>query len=480
MVSPSDYDALADLFLAGGGLSHDAGVSQSVTAGAAKGGTPSSFTIAAPLSNAFRGPAVAIDASHAPLDLPRRTQAAFIEGIIIGHLPVFAAGWVTQYAKRLSEERQEPVTLIRAHGGRCEMDLVGSLASLSADTPASGIAGAMAVAAPLSNSWIIRVDEPNETSLATLDGLDRLTLLTGADDVALAATYRTLKFLVAKLRASSADLDGEALGDRLRVMVMGATDEKALTAQEKLRGMLGAFLDAPLDIAVGPQRVSPTLMSSLFRDAVQHEPAELVSMIRTLPRETGTPSSRIGPVRTSPPPRGSSAVSPAEPLEIHANRSPAIEPKPTRAPVTASVAPIPAREPWSGMPRSASHALELVHHIPGLSKLPVSCPYIPEAEIGADARGGLHLLARAGDEHSAGDTVSRLMSAAGWLHDHLPLIRLALPQTPLAPSADDVELHLFTDQPKAVRRLLDGGVKIHLLASVQVGGAVAWVCRELN
>jgi hypothetical protein len=81
---------------------------------------------------------------------------------------------------------------------------------------------------------------------------------------------------------------------------------------------------------------------------------------------------------------------------------------------------------------------------------------------------------------SPGDVVARLVSTNGWLADHLPLIKLALPHTKLAESSEEVTLHLFTDQPKMVKRLLDSGVRIHLLASVQVGGALAWVCRELN
>jgi hypothetical protein len=72
------------------------------------------------------------------------------------------------------------------------------------------------------------------------------------------------------------------------------------------------------------------------------------------------------------------------------------------------------------------------------------------------------------------------VSATGWLNDHLTLIRLALPTLRLPDTTDNVVLHLFVDEPKAVRRLLDSGVRIHLLASVQVGGTVAWVCRDLN
>jgi hypothetical protein len=483
MVSPSDYDALADLFLAGGGLAADPGIApQSPFAQTPAPSAVASLSSPFPISASF-------GASNAPLS--HSPTRPFIEGVLLGHLPVFAAGWVTQFAKRLSDERQEPVTLIRTQGGRVEIDLIGSQGPALDSAKPTTVSAAFASAARTSGTWILRVDEPNETTLATLDSIDRLTILTGADDVALAATYRTLKFVVTKMRSASLDLDSKPLGERLRVMVMGATDEKAAEAQDKLQGMMAAFLDTPIEIAVGPQRVSPTLMSSLFRDAAQHDVPQLVALIRNLPRDAAPPSSRIGPNRTLPTPPA------IEPPIIQTARLGRIEPRavdsaegrhPGGEPVrmngsgrTAAPSPAVEQETTRVVPAPPQTTdLELVHHVPGLHKLPVSCPYIPEAEIAADSQGRLHLLARTGADRSPGDVVSRLISAAGWLADHLPLIRLALPQTRLCESADDTSLHLFTDQPKAVRRLLDGGVKVHLLASVQVGAAQAWICRELN
>lgn len=476
MVTPSDYDALADLFLAGGSLASDA-------VGAAGGST----TIGASLP--FRG--ITTPPINETIATPSSVKSGphFVDGIVLGHLPVFAAAWVSQYAKRVSEERGSPVTLVRLHGGRCELDLVGSLNSSHSDTPPTSASAAVAAASQASHTWILRVDEPNETTLATLEGVDRLTILTGADDVAMAATYRTLKFLVSQIRTS--DLDEDSIASRLRVMIMGATDEKAASAQEKLRSMMAAFLDAPIEVLVGPQRISPTLMASLFRDATQHDPAEIVSLIRALPKEQAKTvahaapvlaapaptASRIGPVPSAaiePPVIHTARISvpqmatPAAPQAQQSTRTPAAHTSATPTPDTSRVEP------------AVAHSLELVHHVPGLNKLPVQCPYFAEAEIAVDATGSLHLLARADTTHSAADCVARLITTAGWLADHLPLIRLAVPGITLAASADDAALHIFTDQPKDVRHFLNGGVKIHLLASVQVGGAIAWVCRELN
>ncbi len=479
MVTPSDYDALADLFLAGGSLASEA--------------IGASTTISAPLP--FRGGVEAqpviggVSVQHlsqAPTAKhPAMHAVHFVDGIVLGHLPVFAAAWVSQYAKRVSEERGSPVTLVRLHGGRCELDIVGSLSSPQTDTPPTSALAAVAAAGQASHTWILRVDEPNETTLATLEGVDRLTILTGADDVAMAATYRTLKFLVAQIRAS--DIDEDLIATRLRVMIMGATDEKAASAQEKLRSMMAAFLDAPIEVLVGPQRISPTLMASLFRDATQVDPAEIVEMIRALPREQHAPAaSRIGPVQSAA--NGQHAVASAPsfapavtitPARL-ANEPPVIHTARISAP---EVAVEPARKSVAtptGESSGVPHSLELVHHEPGLNKLPVQCPYFPEAEIAVDATGSLHLLARVDAQHTAGDCVARLITTAGWLADHLALIRLAVPGTPLAANADEAALHLFTDQPKDVRHFLNGGVKVHLLASVQVGGAIAWVCRELN
>ena len=69
---------------------------------------------------------------------------------------------------------------------------------------------------------------------------------------------------------------------------------------------------------------------------------------------------------------------------------------------------------------------------------------------------------------------------AGWVSDHLALLRLAVPAARLSPEGAETTLHLFTDEPKGVRRLLDSGVRLHFLASLEADGRTAWVCRELN
>ena len=41
-------------------------------------------------------------------------------------------------------------------------------------------------------------------------------------------------------------------------------------------------------------------------------------------------------------------------------------------------------------------------------------------------------------------------------------------------------MHVFTDRPNDVRRLLDTEVRVHLLSSVEVDGRTAWCCTDLN
>lgn len=76
------------------------------------------------------------------------------------------------------------------------------------------------------------------------------------------------------------------------------------------------------------------------------------------------------------------------------------------------------------------------------------------------------------------------MSVAGWAFDHAELIRLASPRAPLSSGssgeAPATVLHLLTDQPRDVRRLLESGVRVHQVSSVRVTGQTAWICRDLN
>ena len=94
-----------------------------------------------------------------------------------------------------------------------------------------------------------------------------------------------------------------------------------------------------------------------------------------------------------------------------------------------------------------------------------------------DGAGRLHLLARSKSASSEESTLAALLIASSWAETHAGILASSLgkQQSTVRPT-----LHLFTDQPKHSRRLLETNLRVHLLAEVHVGAERAWYCTDLN
>lgn len=136
--------------------------------------------------------------------------------------------------------------------------------------------------------------------------------------------------------------------------------------------------------------------------------------------------------------------------------------------------PIPhAVAPADSTPTPGPERADLWKFVPGLSGTTIRCPYAEGVEFGVDDSGSLHLLARAATAASQDSALADLLVAASWASAHAAFLGArARPQRPV--------MHVFTDQPKRSRRLLDTDVRVHVLAPVSIGSQTAWYCAELN
>ena len=87
-------------------------------------------------------------------------------------------------------------------------------------------------------------------------------------------------------------------------------------------------------------------------------------------------------------------------------------------------------------------------------------------------------MARSGGPAGRGqaECVEQLMTVASWSRDHAPILREAHG----AIDARRPVMHLFTDDAKQTRRLLDADVRVHCLAPIRDGGRTLWACVDLN
>lgn len=409
----SDYDALADLFLSEGGPAVKA---KPAALRLAETDTPS------------RARQVAA---------PRRE--VHVEGLILGHLPVLGAAWVMQYAKHTADRLGEPVGLLRVQGGQASVDVVNLRGTAAATrfgpmtneraTLEEGIDAALRWA----RHWLVRVDDTSEPNLAGLAGLNAVTLLTGADDAAVVACYRTIKGLHALA------IEGETTPPALHLAIMGATDDKATSAESKLRRAAMTFLGRDIDLASCVSKIGASAALPFYRGEWTSDTAEALALLR---RE----SSSLEP----------DIVAPAEERRDSPPPTPVTAPPtfttPKPIPADAATTP-PARVVNVPPPDRTSPALP-----EGLAPLDYTCPHAPTVILASGENGTLHLVARAGTE-----SVPNLLAAASWAGEHARLLALAFPALSEHAVEGGPVLHVMTDDARTVRALLDTAVHTHLV-----------------
>lgn len=366
------------------------------------------------------------DERHDPIPFPQEPPSPLlatervIEGLIVGHLPVLASAWVSQYARHRNRELGCPIALMRLRAGRASIDLFGVDDADSADS----FEDAVRLADQVDAAWILRVDEPDEPRLADAD-IDDLTLLTGADQAAIVASYRVIKRLAGEVEPE----DGPA---HVRLAAMGSDERGAATIGEKVKRAATTFLGCEIEVAGVVSRIEPGRACTIFDAPMDLSVDRVVDAIRAV---------AIAPARDEDIIVGASVDEPA----------PAEQPEPLAAP--------------------AHPTTTLASHVNGLHALPTTCPYAEGVELARDDAGRLHLLSSAAPSGVAG-----LLSAKQWATMHAAL--LAAAHGPL--DAREAVCHLMTDDAGSARSMLDTDLRVHLLAQVEVEGRRGWYCTPLN
>ncbi|MEM7754547.1 MAG: hypothetical protein AAF297_02810 [Planctomycetota bacterium] len=381
---------------------------------------------------------------------------AGIEALLLGHLPVRASLWVRQYASSLAEVSGS-VGLVRL--GR-------SGANVERHTPVSDTDATI-------GWWVVRVDEVDQPALvqACADGsaagpgpIDRITVLTGADDAAVIACYRLLKGLAAELDR----MLGDGEGPELSVSIVGVDSDRAKDAYRRLREATQRFLGRGLMQGPAVERAGMTRASVIGSWEGTTGVESLIETIRG-----GAFAGKAAAATTAT----ASVPTPTRPVEVcppTASAPPADTPN-----ATESVASSNAGEPDPSA--RLEHALNIpadpvvASMIEGLGAVAIECPANPEVEFARDAAGGLHAITRFGREG-----LDAAMSAAAWARAHRGLLSQI-------DSAIDVELledgcivHVCGDDARELRGLGESDVRTHLLRRVETANGDVWVCDPLN
>ncbi len=382
-----------------------------------------------------------------------RLPKAKIEVIVLGHLPVRATLWARQYACASAKANNEVVALVRAASGSTAIDLITGREALGV-SGSGDLASALETIHDRAERVVLRVDERCEPELLDRPEVGTITVLTGADEAAVVASYRLVKTIDASLRERY-EIEDE--GPDLRIAVMGAGREQAQDAREKLQNAVDSFIERPVEIVIGSARIDATGTTNIFRDSVAHHAGDVIDgLVELAHREELCDAAA-----------DTSAVIESRAIDPGGVRGKKLDEQHESA---------TTRDETSPDVRDGLCAL-----IEGLRPIETRCPKAPGIEMGTDDEGRLHLLACDAD---CDEALERLYTAQSWARDHLGLLLRAEPGLRF-PSSDpheetDAVMHLMSYEPAALSRLYDTGVRMYALARVRVGGVIAQVATALN
>lgn len=445
---------------------------------------------------------------------------------VAGHLPVSAGLWLAQLTDRLARDHG-PTGLVRFVAGQVHVEVFRAGAPQDHGDPLD-LHEALALATRLAPRWIVVPEASASSGEILRSGGGSLLLLTGADETAVVAAYRILKSL-----AEEAMVEGRALPP-ISVGVLGAGDVQVAAAMHKLNRTAEAFLAVELPLAVTMPRMEPLESSlRLMLPAPRNLPFEEVpTLLEQMLRERPTRS--IEPRPAAPPPP--TAREGSAPREATERREPTAAtpswpfdatPRPVERPEVetvgeqsgASIRPVPGgvqrlvagrSVPWESLPggpparpatpsdptrlppapddgfmrtgdrRDPARAMlaersptaPLLARFEELRPMPVGCPYHPAVELGVDAEGRLHIVARLED-------LADVEATAAWTSDHATLLRLACPGVRCSDPSDLV-IDLVTARAKDAMSLLHSPIRLHLVAEVKVGAERGWLRLPLN
>jgi hypothetical protein len=288
-----------------------------------------------------------------------------------------------------------------------------------------------------------------------------VTILTGADETAVVASYRLIKTLTA-----SWDWDQED-SPMLRMAVMGGSSEQSADARSKLTRAVESFLDHPIEIVISAGRIDATGTMNLFREDVAHPAGHILDGLSGIggAAELGEPVDRRSPIEVLR--EDIDALETLDAITQH-----------VRVEAEHGERDEPALEARGSVVHSYGHTLSGL--IPGLSAMETRCPSAPGVELARDESGRVHLVT----EDRSVDALALLTNAEQWARDHLQLLLRVEPGLTM-PSNDprddtDPTLHLLASEPRALMALYPTSVRVYALAKVQVGDAMARVATPIN
>ncbi len=385
-----------------------------------------------------------------------------LEGVLLGHLPVYAAAWPMQYARVRADLDRAPVLMIRLTADTLLVDLVGTPDCDETVEPLDA-RSAIASGAAQAGCCLFRVDEVDECQLWDLAMLDRYAILTGSNDAAVVSCYRSLKTLAQHALEHDQPLPS------VHLVIMGSNRTQSMQIHQRIARASSAFLETKLSEPTIIERISPVKTRRLYHGPNHFSLETIAAMVRDASAGTN-PGAHI---HAQPDPSSGH-------VEPHTEEARASE-MPQEIPLIQSCPTVNGRfdqssnrsEADEAPPRSTgSISCLLSTLVGGLSPLVSRCPYEPGVELAADDAGKLHLLAGA-FEHASMDLncnpIEQLLVVRSWAQQHAALLgraesRLSVPfHTSRSTPRLCIEMHAILDDMPRARSLAMTEIHVHVV-----------------
>ncbi|MGI9013652.1 MAG: hypothetical protein ACR2GY_05310 [Phycisphaerales bacterium] len=482
------------------------------------------------------------DNDHEEGSAPR--PAACIELIVVGHLPVRAGLWLTQYADDVARE-VGPTGLVRLDGGQWILEILRGREAAVRASAAASLREAMSAVADAVDHWIIRPEAATSFADALAAGPDVITILSGADEAAVVAAYRLIKDM------SEAATECNHALPRIELAILGADPEQAARAHDKVattaRNHLG--IDVPMQRIIRAMGALGSTLHFRFQsdgraclrelfseirtgqttDAVA-EPADatsatdaiynlepaanhgLESDARTLENDISSDgddamvdelerlmAERAEVLRNMATPLERCSSSPVSTVRSNPTVPPPFAPaaSTSASPHAAAVAEAPARR----MPPKPAMQVEAKHvssHRPAEHSPADAAAAVARSPQGRSLCSWITGLAQLPVECSEAETIEIAVDSSGELHliawqDDLRAIsraeswlqknrKLLAMACPNHPirPQGNVRVHVVCSEPASIADLHGTQMRLHVLAPVEVEGKTAWYAAALN
>jgi hypothetical protein len=269
-------------------------------------------------------------------------------------------------------------------------------------------------------------------------------LLSGADQAAVVGAYRVLKGLIT---TSNENIPLPTI----QLVIVGAEERSAADAASRIIQTAHHQLDVQINVGQAlPAMGSSTKVVSQVTFPRRSNVVDLLGRIRNgaVVEEKCPTTPRF--VEPSPPIFSESTIEPNSEVDIEKET------------------PNRMIEDTSKTQVSSTYA----SYVDGLLAITPRCPEHEHVELAVDTNGRVHVLADAQDLRDAS-----IVSA--WVVRHQELLAMACGGLQIDTSTKPVQ-HLFTSDAVSVADLHGTGVRMHLLADVEVDGHVGVFCTPLN